>query len=602
MVQCARFVAKDDAWIKRIKPNAPHSIPKAIVGPIAAGPKVVASAKSSIYRFIRSNYNDAQAVEMEGLGFLSAADANQEVKALVIRGISDSIDDKEKADSEGSQVIASRHAAAFAFEVLAQLFFDKEPPKSPEIGKLPEPGDLPNGSRLPFYRNAVFTGHREYLLWLANALLCSNEGGVGITQSAAVATGYGGLGKTQLAIELCYRYGRFFEGVHWIHADQDISAEIAACGSAMNLLGWPEKLADQLSLTLKALQEGESHLVVLDNIENSSVLQDWMPKLPKCRLLLTSQQSEWPPDIGLRIRPLEVLPRPQSIELLRRLALRLISISDKELDGIAKRLGDLPLALDLAGRYLADRPGLSPEAYLAALEEAGNALEHTSLKNWVKHSPTKHATSLAATFSLSWNRLAEDETDQLSRRVFRACGYCAPNSSIPLDLLKKAMNSDELLDRAMNRLSSLGLTIPADNRPSLHLLLAEFARLQDVEREELIILAEALGYLAVQATITGLPEQMRPLREHLRTVAHFAEAAGLHKAALLWNELGCHLRADGEYKEAKKCSARALMIDKKISGSNHPTIAKRFNNLGIDLYYLGNPRSAKKMPSKSCEN
>jgi tetratricopeptide (TPR) repeat protein len=479
-------------------------------------------------------------------------------------------------------------------EALKLLQPPYQPPAPSLEGTLAERGDLPPGSRMAFLPNAVFTGRKEDLLELARILLHSDAKGVGVTQEATIATGFGGIGKTQLAVEFCYRYGRFFQGVHWIRADLDIQDEIAACGSAMELPRWPGKIRDQLSLTLKALQEGRPRLVVLDNVENSAMLQDWMPQLPNCRLLLTSRQSEWPPDLGLSVWPLDVLSRTESEELLRRLATRLRKVSDEELDDIANRLGDLPLALDLAGRYLVDRPSLSPKDYLSALEDAGNALEHTSLKNWVKHSPTKHATSLAATFSLSWDQLSQDETDQLSRRIFRMCGYCAPNTPIPLDLLKKAVNSYEMLDRAMSRLSSLGLITPTDSGPSLHPLLAEFARLQDEEIGELIILAGVLADLAVQASIIGLPEQMRPSREHLRRVAQFAEAAGLQKAGLLWNELGCHLRADAEYKDAKRCSARALRNDEKFCGPHHPTIAKRFNNLGIDLIYLGNPRGAKK--------
>jgi hypothetical protein len=112
-------VGRGEAWTKRIKPEAPSPLPKVIVAPIAAGTKVLASTKSSIYKFIRSHYNDAQAVEKEGLGFLSAAHANRDVKAVVIRGISDLVDDKDEDDVRGFQDSASRHAAAFAFELLA---------------------------------------------------------------------------------------------------------------------------------------------------------------------------------------------------------------------------------------------------------------------------------------------------------------------------------------------------------------------------------------------------------------------------------------------------------------------------------------------------
>ena len=121
MEQRARAEARKDDWLFRIKPTVPDPTPRVVVGPIAAGEKVVASTQSAVWEFIRAHYNDALAVEMEGRGFLEATRANRNVEALVVRGISDLIDKKSEADAAGSQEIAARHAAAFAFEVLAKL-------------------------------------------------------------------------------------------------------------------------------------------------------------------------------------------------------------------------------------------------------------------------------------------------------------------------------------------------------------------------------------------------------------------------------------------------------------------------------------------------
>jgi nucleoside phosphorylase len=113
--QRAKRERQSDAWFE-----APEA-PAVIVAPIAAGAKVVASTRSPIYRFIRKHYDPAVAVEMEGRGFLEAAHANHDVKALVVRGISDLLDDKEESDRAGWQERAADHAARFAIHILKKI-------------------------------------------------------------------------------------------------------------------------------------------------------------------------------------------------------------------------------------------------------------------------------------------------------------------------------------------------------------------------------------------------------------------------------------------------------------------------------------------------
>lgn len=118
--QRAKAVARNAVWQQRIK-KVDNEVSKAFVGPIAAGNKVVSSKKSNVYQFLRQQYSDALAVEMEGFGFLRALEANRQVEAMVIRGISDLIASKSRSDGEGWQEIASANASAFAFQMLSKL-------------------------------------------------------------------------------------------------------------------------------------------------------------------------------------------------------------------------------------------------------------------------------------------------------------------------------------------------------------------------------------------------------------------------------------------------------------------------------------------------
>lgn len=119
--QRARAEARKGDWRKRLRGDASSAAPRAIVAPIAAGERKVGDSNSKTAAFIKANYGDALAVEMEGRGFLEAVRANQQVEAIVIRGISNLLDNEGERESSDSQLLAARHACAFAFELLSKL-------------------------------------------------------------------------------------------------------------------------------------------------------------------------------------------------------------------------------------------------------------------------------------------------------------------------------------------------------------------------------------------------------------------------------------------------------------------------------------------------
>lgn len=121
MQQRARAEARRPDWLKRVIGANAGWTPRAYVGPIAAGEKVIAATESDLFQFIRGSYNDTIAVEMEGRGFLDATHANQQVESLIVRGISDLVHNKSDVEDSVRQAVAARHASAFAFEVLAKL-------------------------------------------------------------------------------------------------------------------------------------------------------------------------------------------------------------------------------------------------------------------------------------------------------------------------------------------------------------------------------------------------------------------------------------------------------------------------------------------------
>jgi tetratricopeptide (TPR) repeat protein len=496
---------------------------------------------------------------------------------------------------EGSKIVGVEYHEAGK---LTSLSDDYKPQELPLKGKLAELGGLPPGSRMPFNRNEQFTGRETDLLALADKLLYKKrerhilEG----SQAKVAATGWGGIGKTQLAVEFCYRYGRFFKGVHWLQSNKDVQTEIATCGLEMGIRPWPRETDEQVQLTLRFWRKDNTRLVVMDNAEDEQLIQDWLPEIGNASILLTSRRMDWDEDLDIQILPLDTLPRLESIMLLRKLAKSLKKVDIDELGELAGRLGDLPLALDLAGRYLRKRRTLTVKQYLKTLDEAGSALKHSSLLNWIGHSPTKHETSLAATFAVSWKRIHRKESKQL----MYAGGFCAPHVAIPWELLYAFMKAKddqgrEQVDRCLTELEELGLMKLEEDGAVLHPLLSEFARIKNSEQENNTLpeLAEVMANISFNANESGLPEQFKPLREHLQKIAEMAEKAKLEISGSLWNNLGYHLNDVAEYLKAKDFLERALQIDEAAFGPDHYTVAKDMNNLGGVLQKLGNLMAAK---------
>ncbi len=122
--------------------------------PIATGAVVLADAGSGLARHLRTHYDDAGAIEMEGWGAAHAAHLIGQVDALVIRGISDHADAaKHRADARGSQTLAAAQAARLAVAVLRGHRPRGRAPADSEEG----PGGSRGGDHIDF-RGGTFHG------------------------------------------------------------------------------------------------------------------------------------------------------------------------------------------------------------------------------------------------------------------------------------------------------------------------------------------------------------------------------------------------------------------------------------------------------------
>jgi tetratricopeptide (TPR) repeat protein len=494
---------------------------------------------------------------------------------------------------------------------------------------LPELASLPIPHRMPLLRNPLFHGRADDLRALDRLLR---------EQPHAVAiTGIGGMGKTNLATEFAYRYGQFFAGgVFWLNCTDPraLPSEVAACGGAGLIArdDWSRlPLEDQVRLVRQAWQEPIARLLIFDNCEELETLSHWRPTSGGCRVLLTSRIETWPRTLGVAAQPLHELRRSESVALLCSYRPDLPAGS-ADLDALAAELGDLPLALHLAGSYLEayqHTPPFDDPARLLADLRAADLLDHAAMRGIdTAPSATNHDLHVARTFMLGLGRLAlDDPTDAQAHALLGRAGYFAPNTPFPRALLPAVLGLDgadpeaqKPAARALQRLVALGFLHAGDLAVTIHPLVAAFARRitadparADVERALIASVEHAYpsddfqtlrdirphfqrladatrdraDELAVQLCNT-FPFVLEvagdllggiPYLERARAILEQNGALETQIGAEVLNNLAEWHRAVGALEQARACHELALAIRRRILDPGDSDIAQSENNL-----------------------
>ncbi|GAA2729383.1 FxSxx-COOH system tetratricopeptide repeat protein [Actinocorallia aurantiaca] len=280
------------------------------------------------------------------------------------------------------------------------------PQKVPEVwGKIPP-------------RNKNFTGRED--------LLAALHEGISGRPTAVVPHalhGFGGVGKTQMAVEYAYRYGSEYDLVWWIPADQPVLVRSSLAGLAPHL-GVPSAstsgVEEAASAVLDALRRGDPYdrwLLIFDNADQPEDITRLLPQ-GSGHVLITSRNHRW--ESVVATFPIDVFDRRESVEFLTRRVPK--AISESEAERLAHELGDLPLALEQAGALQAET-GMGVEEYLRLLEaETQQLLSHGK--------PTEYPLSMTAAWAISVARLNEKLPEAIA--LLRCCAFFGPEP-IPRD-------------------------------------------------------------------------------------------------------------------------------------------------------------------------
>lgn len=293
----------------------------------------------------------------------------------------------------------------------------------------------PNLFQVPFLPSDHFVG-READLAQIHALLSGRE------RRPVGLCGLGGIGKTQLAVEYAYRHrDDYGDGIFWLTAADPWTwqAGLAEIATRLGLaVPDPDKSDAQMRLAreLAAYLNGHPNsLLIFDNVEapadlNVSRVQGFVFAALGCRTLFTTRRRA----ADLPFAWLEVgrLPEDASLALLlhhdsRRRALDPSHPDHPAAHELCRRLGYLPLTLELAGAFLARNLRVTIPAYLARIGKEGvlATVDRTHLRP--EDLPTGHDPSIITTLAMQWEAL----TDVDARRALQAAALLGEAEQIP---------------------------------------------------------------------------------------------------------------------------------------------------------------------------
>ncbi len=397
---------------------------------------------------------------------------------------------------------------------------------------------------------------------------------------AVTICGPGGMGKTALAAEAIWKMApviappeRFPDGIifhTFYHRPQAaLALEIFARAYGEDPRPSPYEAA-------RRALAGRQALIVLDGTEACDDLDTVLSVTASCGVLITTRKhSDAPEDFS----DLSPLPPEEAVQFLQAWAGTMAS-DENICQSICGILGGLPLAIFLAGRYMAHKRQFGSE-YLAWLEKTPLAAldmgerEHRSISLLMKHSLEQVSNPARACLGV---------TGILALRPFEA-GIM----DIALEI------STEDANRSLGELVDFGLLIRPDVSYQItHALEHTYARAELPPPSDVLLrLAEYYRELIMKQTPLGLAGYvfLDAQRDHILAVQSACNKAGLWKVVrrITW-AVEDYLDLQGHWTDRVAVVQAGLEAAK--SDLARYDEAEFLNRLGLAYSNLGEPRKA----------
>ncbi|KAK3669213.1 hypothetical protein LTR78_010910 [Recurvomyces mirabilis] len=478
----------------------------------------------------------------------------------------------------------------------------------------------------------------EKLVGRANELDSMHDKLVGnrTQRNTVILSGLGGIGKTQLAVAYAKRHKDSYSAVFWFNMRDEASAKQSFVATAQRILQYHPSAAHLSSVHLTGsldevtgavlawLGDPDNHrwLAIYDNYDNPKVpgnsdsevvdIDQFLPDADQGSVIITTRSTQVKDGRGISVPKLA--SEQDSVDILSNVSGRKLSMKDRDVAALVKKLDGLPLALATTGSFL-EQASISVGAYLQLYETSWAQLheKHLGIKEYADRADR----TLYSTWRISFDRI-QQQNEVAANLLILWCYFS--NQDLWYELLcdgdsqdlpwLRTLAGDKLgFISAMRLLCNYGLaendvSLTADTNSggysihpcvhswTIHVLNKQWdGRLADFA-------VSAVGQHVPRETAPEPWTTQRRLIQHADRCLQYLSGLELVDSETAYSSLhdmGRLYDNQGWLEKAEQMYLRALQGKEEAWGPKHTSTLGTVNNLGILYWKQGKMREAEEM-------